>query len=94
MTLQQNLILDQLRNIIKNNFDVDIKVVKELQQSWQDIGSVPGNQHKLLWANYNALLDRFYDSRSIYFELKDLDRKKNLMVSVCFLVRILLHPVH
>ena len=77
---KKNLILDQLRNIIKNNFDVDIKVVKELQQSWQEIGPVPGNQHKLLWANYNALLDRFYDSRSIYFELKDLDRKKNLMV--------------
>ena len=77
---KKNLILDQLRNIIKNNFDVDIKVVKDLQQSWQDIGPVPGNQHKLLWANYNALLDRFYDSRSIYFELKDLDRKKNLMV--------------
>lgn len=77
---KKNLILDQLRNIIKNNFDVDIKVVKELQQSWQDIGPVPGNQHKLLWANYNALLDRFYDSRSIYFELKDLDRKKNLMI--------------
>ncbi len=77
---KKNLILDQLRDISNNNFDIDIKVVKGLQQSWQDIGPVPGNQHKLLWANYNALLDRFYDSRSIYFELKDLDRKKNLMV--------------
>jgi hypothetical protein len=76
---KKNLILDQLRDISNNNFDIDIKVVKGLQQSWQDIGPVPGNQHKLLWANYNALLDRFYDSRSIYFELKDLDRKKNLM---------------
>ena len=43
---KKNLILDQLRNIIKNNFDVDIKVVRELQQSWQDIGPVPGNQNK------------------------------------------------
>ena len=76
---KKNLILDQLRDISNNNFDIDIKVIKGLQQSWQDIGPVPGNQHKLLWANYNALLDRFYDSRSIYFELKDLDRKKNLM---------------
>jgi hypothetical protein len=76
---KKNLILDQLREISNNNFDIDIKVVKELQQTWQAIGPVPGNQHKLLWANYNALLDRFYDSRSIYFELKDLDRKKNLI---------------
>ncbi len=36
------------------------------------------NITKPCWANYNALLDRFYDARSIYFELKDLDRKKNL----------------
>ena len=78
---KKNLILDQLRDISNNNFDIDIKVIKGLQQSWQDIGPVPGNQHKLLWANYNALLDRFYDSRSIYFELKDLDRKKNLMAT-------------
>ena len=76
---KKNLILDQLREISNNNFDIDIKVVKELQQTWQATGPVPGNQHKLLWANYNALLDRFYDSRSIYFELKDLDRKKNLI---------------
>ena len=76
---KKNLILDQLRYISNNNFDIDIKVIKGLQHCWQDIGPVPGNQHKLLWANYNALLDRFYDSRSIYFELKDLDRKKNLM---------------
>lgn len=76
---KKNLILDRLRDISKNNFDIDIKIIKELQQSWQEIGPVPGNQHKLLWANYNALLDRFYDSRSIYFELKDLDRKKNLI---------------
>ena len=76
---KKNLILDQLREISNNNFDIDIKVVKELQKTWQATGPVPGNQHKLLWANYNALLDRFYDSRSIYFELKDLDRKKNLI---------------
>ncbi len=31
-----------------------------------------------MWANYHALLDRFYDNQSIYFELKELDRKKNL----------------
>jgi hypothetical protein len=40
---------------------------------------------KSLWANYNALLDRFYDNRSIYFELKQLDRKKNfdLKIELC-----------
>jgi len=31
-----------------------------------------------LWASYHALVDRFFDNRNIYFELKELDRKKNL----------------
>jgi len=51
---------------------------KELQKEWKSIGPVPGAQAKTLWANYHALTDRFYDNQSIYFELKELDRRKNL----------------
>ena len=51
---------------------------KALQKKWKSIGPVPGTQAKTLWANYHALVDRFYDNQSIYFELKELDRKKNL----------------
>lgn len=57
-----------------NQFDA----FKELQKEWRSIGSVPAPQAKILWANYHALEDRFYDNQSIYFELKELDRKKNL----------------
>ena len=72
-------ILEQIRKLIEEEeTDVSIKGVKGLQEEWKKIGPVPGQHNKTLWANYNALLDRFYDARSIYFELKDLDRKKNL----------------
>ncbi len=57
-----------------NQFDA----FKELQKEWKTIGPIPGAQAKTLWANYHALVDRFYDNQSIYFELKELDRKKNL----------------
>jgi len=50
---------------------------KELQKEWKAIGDVPSQKSRTLWANYNALVDRFYDQRGIYFELKELDRKKN-----------------
>ncbi len=58
---------------------------KEIQNEWKVIGDVPGAQSKTLWANYNALINRFYDQRSIYFELKELDRKKNYeyKVKIC-----------
>ena len=66
-----------------NQFDA----FKELQKEWRSIGPIPGTQAKTLWANYHALVDRFYDNQSIYFELKELDRKKNLESKIELCVR-------
>jgi hypothetical protein len=60
---------------------------KELQKTWKGIGAVPVAQARTLWANYHALVDRFYDNQSIYNELKDLDRKKNLEAKLDLCVR-------
>ncbi|GGF48246.1 DUF349 domain-containing protein [Echinicola rosea] len=75
----KNQILERLRELVDGEETThSISTIKEIQQEWKDIGPVPGAQNKNLWASYNALMDRFYDNRSIYFELKELDRKKNL----------------
>ncbi|WP_209330335.1 DUF349 domain-containing protein [Lunatimonas salinarum] len=72
-------VLDRLRELVDSEETTSsIEVIKGIQQEWKSIGPVPANQNKNLWASYNALMDRFYDNRSIYFELKELDRKKNL----------------
>ncbi len=74
-------LLEDLRELVDGEeSNASFNKVKEIQAEWKKIGPVPGAHNKTLWANYNALLDRFYDQRSIYFELKDLDRKKNLKV--------------
>jgi hypothetical protein len=75
----KNLLLEELRALIdgeddKRSFDK----VKEIQQKWRAIGPVPAAHVRPQWASYHALMDRFYDNRNIYFELKELDRKKNL----------------
>ena len=64
--------LRELSDAIDSNNQFD--AFKELQREWKSIGPVPGPQAKTLWANYHALVDRFYDNQSIYFELKELDR--------------------
>ncbi len=72
-------ILDRLRELVDGEETITgLNVIKELQKEWKSVGQVPGNQAKTLWANYNALLDRYYDQRSILYELKELDRRKNL----------------
>ena len=71
-------IIKKLRELVNGVEDKDtFNKVKELQNSWKEIGQVDNSKDKSLWTTYNALLDRFYDNRGIYFELKDLDRKKN-----------------
>ena len=76
-------IIKSLRELVngiedKNTFNK----VKSLQDQWKEIGHVDNSKDKSLWTTYNALLDRFYDNRSIYFELKELDRNKNLELKI------------
>lgn len=75
----KNAILDKLRDLVDGEETThSINAIKQIQDDWKKIGPVPSNMNKNLWASFNALMDRFYDNRSIYFELKELDRKKNL----------------
>lgn len=72
-------LIEKLRVLIdgpdnSNHFET----FKHVQKEWKAIGAVPGVHARTLWANYHALVDRFYDNQSIYFELKELDRKRNL----------------
>lgn len=72
-------ILEKLREFVDSEeTNISFNSFKDLQNEWKNVGAVPGAYAKTLWANYNALVDRFYDNRSIYFELKELDRRKNL----------------
>jgi len=72
-------LLERLRELVDAQDDANqFNIFKELQKDWRNTGPVPGTHARTLWANYHALVDRFYDNQSIYFELKELDRKKNL----------------
>lgn len=50
---------------------------KQIQDEWKAAGNISSPHNATLWATYHALVDRYYSNRNIYFELKELDRKKN-----------------
>jgi hypothetical protein len=50
---------------------------KQIQEKWKTAGNVASPHNGTLWATYNALIDRYFSIRNIYFELKELDRKRN-----------------
>lgn len=75
----KNAILEKLRELTSGEeSSSSLAQFKELQNEWRNTGAVPLAYAKEIWANYNALVEMFYNNRSIYFELKELDRKKNL----------------
>ena len=72
-------LIEKLRELTEQQDNShSFETFKEIQKEWRSTGPVPGAQAKTLWASYHALVDRFYDNQNIYFELKELDRKKNL----------------
>jgi len=80
---QKIQLLEELRALVdEEETTSSIKSVKKIQVEWRSIGPVPGQHVKTLWANFHALMDLYYDQRSIYFELKELDRKKNLTIKL------------
>ncbi|QCR21917.1 DUF349 domain-containing protein [Pontibacter sp. SGAir0037] len=72
-------LLDTIRQLVESaETKSSNDELKKLQNEWKSIGPVPAGEAQELWDSYHALLDIFYNNRSIFFELKELDRKRNL----------------
>ncbi len=76
---KKEAILEQIRVLSETEETNDsLTKIKELQTEWKQIRNVPKNELDRLWESYKLYLDRFYDRLSIFNELKELDRRKNL----------------
>jgi hypothetical protein len=76
---RKQALIEKLRTLIElPENEHTIKEVKQIQKEWKSVGAVPTGNAKTLWSSYNALMDIFYNNHSIYNDLKDLDRKRNL----------------
>jgi uncharacterized pyridoxal phosphate-containing UPF0001 family protein len=76
-------LLEKLRALVDGeDQEKTFEAFKALQKEWKSTGAVPLIHNREVWANYTALVNRYYDNRSIYFELKELDRRKNLEAKV------------
>lgn len=72
-------LVDRLRELVSGEESTQtFNEIKEIQKTWKETGFVNQAEFYELNANYSALLDRYYSFRSIYFDLKSLDRDKNL----------------
>ncbi|QJX48657.1 DUF349 domain-containing protein [Hymenobacter taeanensis] len=71
-------LLSQLRQLVESAETKDSSTrIKALQNDWKATGPVPQKDTQELWNNYHALLDIFYNNRGLFFEMKELDRRRN-----------------
>ncbi|GAA4386267.1 DUF349 domain-containing protein [Hymenobacter koreensis] len=76
--LHKQHLLSQLRLLVESAETKDSSArIKTLQADWKATGPVPQAQAQELWNSYHALLDIYYNNRGLFFEMKELDRRRN-----------------
>lgn len=86
---QKTELINRLRTLVEGEDSSDpahIKTgfneFKKIQDEWKSAGNINSPHNNTLWQTFHALVDRFYSNRSIYFELLELDRKRNLQQKI------------
>ena len=85
-------LLNTLRALVDGQKTITFK---QIQEEWKKASPIPQEHNEELWANFNALSNRYYDNRNIDFELKELDKKKNLELKLEICIKseaLLLEP--
>lgn len=76
-------ILDKISTLVDSEeTENSLKELRELMKEWKDIRSIPKEHQEELATKYKYYIDKFYDNLSIFNELKDLDREKNLELKI------------
>ena len=71
-------LLDQLRQLVEAAETKDSsQKLKQLQADWKATGPVPQTDSQETWNTYHGLLDRYYANQGRFYELKELDRRRN-----------------
>ena len=71
-------LLAQLRQLVESAETKDSsQKLKQLQADWKSTGPVPQTDSQETWNTYHGLLDRYYANQGRFYELKELDRRRN-----------------
>jgi hypothetical protein len=80
---QKQAILAQIQSLSEaEETESSLGEMRELMRRWKDIRHIPQEHQEELYSSYKVAVDRFYDNLSMFIELKDLDREKNLEVKI------------
>jgi len=64
-----------------------LEEIRRIMDKWRSIGPVPHTDAQELFKNFDFQVDKFYSRRTEFFEMKELDRKRNLERKTALLER-------
>ncbi len=80
---EKQAILEKIRALVDSEeTENTLSGLRDLMRSWKEVRTIPKEFHDTLASEYRVLIEKYYDNLSIFNELKDLDREKNLEIKI------------
>lgn len=76
---KKQAVLEDIRELAESEEQSNsLNKMRDLMKMWREIRQVPKEFQDELYTRYKFYVDKFYDNLSLFNELKELDREKNL----------------
>ncbi|MEY2870253.1 MAG: hypothetical protein RLZZ146_176 [Bacteroidota bacterium] len=85
---QKRLILEKIKALVESEEnDHSLDVLREYMRQWREIRHIPKEFHEEIYTSYKVYIDKFYNQLSVFNELKELDKDKNLEIKIDLIKR-------
>ncbi|MDA0783067.1 MAG: DUF349 domain-containing protein [Bacteroidetes bacterium] len=85
---QKQLILDKIKALVDSEEnDQSLNALREYMRQWKEVRQIPKEYQDELYAAYKFQVDKFYNQLSVFNELKELDKEKNLELKIDLIKR-------
>ncbi|MEY2938862.1 MAG: DUF349 domain-containing protein [Bacteroidia bacterium] len=85
---QKQLILEKIKALVDSEEnDQSLNALREYMRQWKEVRQIPKEYQDELYAAYKFQVDKFYNQLSVFNELKELDKDKNLELKIDLIKR-------
>ncbi len=76
-------VLENIKILVESEeTEKSLSTLREYMRQWREIRQIPKEYQNELHISYKFFIDKFYDQMSVFNELKDLDKDKNLELKI------------
>lgn len=80
---KKETVLEKIKTLVNaEETENTLSEMRDLMREWKEIRTIPKEHQEKIASEYKILVEQYYDNLSIYNELKDLDREKNLELKI------------